>query len=203
MDDGVEVSIIIPALDEPGLEDLKKLIFIGMNVHYNISYELLIQDEIGLSNAVLTGIKKSKGNIIVVMDGDGSHNPFMIGRMIEYIKDYDVIIGSKYVEHGENYDTFIRRIISRSFCFITQIYLGLKIKDCMSGFVIAHSDLFKELSIVEGMDYKFGLELIARNKDSVFEYPIIFTKRTSGKSKANTLQAFRTIGLILRLKSLV
>ena len=194
------ISIIIPALNEPYLEELK--FHIGINLKDWYEYEVLIQEEKGLTNAILQGVKRAKGDVIVVMDGDGSHSPNYLCPMIEQVlfKDYDIVVGSRYVKNGRSSDSFARRLISRIYCFTAQNVLNVSIKDNMSGFIVARKKLFDELSIVKGNDYKFGLELIARNKHRVREYPILFDKRKMGKSKVNILQGLRTMWLVLKIE---
>jgi glycosyltransferase involved in cell wall biosynthesis len=65
------VSIIIPYKNEPYLNRLISEI----NNALTCSHEILVQTEPGLANAVICGTKKAKGNILVVLDGDGSHDP--------------------------------------------------------------------------------------------------------------------------------
>ena len=83
------VSIIIPIKNEPYIDTLI------YDIHHelkNIKHEIIVVDKSenrpniknaklivqksdGLGKAFLEGLKESKGNIIVLMDGDGSHDP--------------------------------------------------------------------------------------------------------------------------------
>ena len=53
----------------------------------------------GYGAAILTGIKKAKGDIIVTMDSDGQHNPEEIAKIIQPLLNdsADIVIGSRYL----------------------------------------------------------------------------------------------------------
>jgi glycosyltransferase involved in cell wall biosynthesis len=106
------ISIVIPCKEEPYLENL--LTNIKTVIHE--PYEVLIQTEKGLGYAVSQGIKRSKGNLIVILDGDGSHNPrsipFMTTYIDKYVNGYDIVVGSRY-NGGLTHDSFSRKIISQ------------------------------------------------------------------------------------------
>lgn len=65
--------MIIPVKPpEPYLSELKKQIRYAL---WDRSHEILLQFEKGLSNAVQAGVDRAQGNLVMVMDADGSHNP--------------------------------------------------------------------------------------------------------------------------------
>jgi len=67
------ITVIVPVkLPEPFLETLKEEIHEEL---YDVPHEILIQTEEGLRYAVRKDIEKARGEIIVVMDADGSHSP--------------------------------------------------------------------------------------------------------------------------------
>lgn len=90
------ISVVIPCKNEPYLRILVDLI------HSSLVYphEILVQTEPGLALAVLCGVRRAKGNVIVVLDADGSHNPQNLTKMIDLVQTYPIIIGSRYVEGG-------------------------------------------------------------------------------------------------------
>ena len=68
-----------------------------MNLHYVDVYP-----NQGLANAIRTGIEEvlkftQKGDIVVTLDADDSHNPHLIKRMAGLIKEgSDIVIASRY-----------------------------------------------------------------------------------------------------------
>ena len=192
------ISIIIPCKEEPYLEnlinDLEK-------IFSNYPYEVKVQTEKGLGYAVMCGIRNCKGNVIVILDSDGSHNPKYLPAMIKLSDDsYDIVIGSRYVAGGKSQDSFIRQIISRLFCWFSQILFDLKVKDCMSGFVIAKRSVFVKYPISNN-GFKVLLDILVRSKGRFkpTEYPIVFERRKMGKSKAGFMEATQTFMFMLRL----
>jgi dolichol-phosphate mannosyltransferase len=191
------ISIILPVKDEPYLPTLLS----ELQATIKQSYEVLIQTEKGLGYAVKCGIEKAQGEIIVIMDSDGSHPVSPLPVMIEYAKTYDVVIGSRY-KGGLTYDSLSRKIISRVYCKFAQTLFGLYIKDNMSGFIAAKKEVFQKYPI-ENQGYKFGLELLVKSKKDLraIEYPIVFSKRQMGKSKASAKEAWHTLVFMLKLKA--
>jgi dolichol-phosphate mannosyltransferase len=184
-------SIILPVKDEPYLPTLLS----QLN-----GYEVLVQREPGLANAVLHGVKLAHGEAIVILDADGSHNPKYISNMLKYLSVFDVVIGSRYVHGGGTEDYFLRMLLSRLFCKLARFILRIKINDCMSGFIVARREVFEQLNL-KPLGYKFGLEIIAKSKGKfkVAEYPVFFEKRKMGFSKTGFGQGLKTFAFILKL----
>jgi len=155
--------------------------------------------EKGLAYAVKCGCEKAKYPIIAVLDADGSHPPETLPNMIRKLYEgYDVVVGSRYVEGGANLDTRFRRWISLIYCYLAQKILNLKVKDSMSGYIVARKFCFKE-SLNYCLGLKFGLELLANPKYRIYEYPITFKKRKTGQSKSILKIGLQTLRLIMKL----
>lgn len=190
------ISIVIPSKDEPYLGRLVD------SIHRSVNYphEILIQREPGLGSAVLQGIRNSKGNVIAILDADGSHNPQNLNKMLSLLQTYQLVIGSRYIQGGSSKDSFLRRFLSLAFSKTARTLLNLKTNDPMSGFVIAKRQVFENVKL-QPIGYKFLLELLVKSKDSfkISEYPITFEKRKMGKSKTGVAEGVRIIELILVL----
>lgn len=192
-----KISVIIPAKDEPYLLQLVD------EIHQALAYEsheILVQSEQSLGYAVQCGLRKAKGEVVVIMDGDGSHNPKYIAPMLSYLNGKtDLVVGSRYFGHGRSEDSLIREITSRFFCLMARLLLKLHVKDVMSGFLVGKREAFR-FTFARG--YKFGLELIMENRNRVAEHPIVFEKRKMGRSKASPFEVLRILKLIVQLRSL-
>ena len=53
--------------------------------------------ERGLASAIYRGIREARGDVIVLMDSDGNHDPVLLPLMVRCVEDFDVVIGSRYV----------------------------------------------------------------------------------------------------------
>ena len=143
----------------------------------------------GLGEAIVSGIKYSKGEIVVVMDADNSHSPFDIPRLVKPILqyDYDMVIGSRYVKGGDisKWDKQRGRSSRISAAIMYPIF---GVRDANSGFFA-----FKK-SVVNGVklratSWKMMMEVLVKgNVSKKLEIPITFRDRMSGVSKNNIKQ---------------
>src|SRR2546427_4268717 len=62
----------------------------------------------GLATAFNRGIIESRGEIVGWMDADMSMPPRLLPQMIEKLKDYDIVIGSRYVEGAKDDRHYLR-----------------------------------------------------------------------------------------------
>jgi len=191
------ISVIIPVKNEPYLNFLLSDISLSLKG----PYETKIQTEQGLGNAVLCGVRSSVGDVIAVLDADGSHNPVYLPSMVKLLSEYDIVIGSRYVHGGSTEDYTLRMLISRLYCKVAKFLFNLKVNDPMSGFIVAKKSVFNSLTL-NPVGYKFGLEILVKSKGKfkVLEYPVNFEKRKMGLSKTGVGQGFKTLAFILKLR---
>jgi dolichol-phosphate mannosyltransferase len=91
----------------------------------------------GLGRAYIYGFKwalKRDYDAIVQMDADMSHDPMDIPQMAQYLDDFDMVIGSRYV-HGVSVVNWpIRRLImSYGANLYSRIATGMPLKDATGG----------------------------------------------------------------------
>ncbi len=142
--------------------------------------------KMGLSSAILAGVKSACGDVFVVMDSDMSHPPQTIPRMLEEMKHSkcDIVIASRYVRGGEVTGwPFKRKVISKGAIKIAQYSLGISVKDPMSGFFAFKPAIIKGIKF-DAIGYKMLLEMLVKTKGAkVKEIPYTFTNRRLGSSK--------------------
>ena len=126
---------------------------------------------------------------IIQMDADGSHQVTDLEKMMEWIGNADVLIGSRWIKDGQiaNWSKF-REYLSKSANAYANLLLSLRVKDTTSGFRIYTSALVKkmEISTVRSEGYCFQIEMTRRaisRGGSVAEIPITFIERAHGVSK--------------------
>ena len=217
----MQVSVLIPTKDEPYINTLIKELHQSLNSwrHEIIVIDkshtvpeiqdakLVIQESDGLGNAVLEGLEHAHGNIIVLMDGDGSHRPVDVPKLLEKIGEYDIVIGSRFISGGKTEDKTHRRIISWFFRMIANCILNLDVTDPMSGFSAVKRSVYESLNL-RPLGYKINMEIMFKGKKKgykVHEVPIIFLGRQAGKSKvgiswAGLAEGFRIIRYVFELK---
>jgi dolichol-phosphate mannosyltransferase len=148
----------------------------------------------GLASAIKYGITRSNGDIVVVMDTDFNHDPLMLPQLIEFLKYYDMVIGSRFVLGGGMQDRF-RYYCSVIYTIWLRFFLGIHIKDKLSGFFSMRKSTLLILdmdSIFFGYgDFFIRLLLKAQRKGfRILEVPTFYQLRKAGHSKTNFISIF-------------
>ena len=141
-----------------------------------------------LSLSCIDGFKRSKKKFILVMDGDGQHDPKFINTMVRTISknDLDIVVGSRELfsrkVQGLN---FFRKISSKILILFINLLFGNKTNDPMSGFFIFKREIFlKNKNKLFGKGYKILFDLITVDKKlKIKDIEINFLKRDKGYSK--------------------
>jgi dolichol-phosphate mannosyltransferase len=149
----------------------------------------------GLGTAITDGFKiflsaKQPPKYVFTMDADYSHNPQDIPKLLATMRECNcgIVIGSRYVKGGRIAGwPFTRKIISKTANLIARASLGLKLKDCTSGYR-CYSTKFLEETIgnLHSHTYEIQIETVRQaslRKFIVKETPILFVNRKRGKSK--------------------
>lgn len=158
----------------------------------------------GLSSAVIDGLKVAKGDIIVVLDADFQHPPGLLHTLLDEITNgSDLVIGSRYVSGGSiNGWTIWRKMVSKGATFLAHISLPntKKVKDPLSGYFIFKRSLVDGIRL-SGMGCKPLLEIMTRSKcKRIVEVPYMFETRRRGKSKLKLKDYTDFVKLLFNLK---
>src|SRR3989344_8386689 len=92
-------------------------------------------DEKGLASALARGVEEAKGSYVVWMDCDLGLPPEDVPKLLESLKEHDVVIGSRYAPGGKDNRTKTRALMSTIFNVYAQLVLGFQAKDYTSGFI--------------------------------------------------------------------
>ena len=168
----------------------------------------------GLGTAYIHGFKWALArdyDFIFEMDADFSHNPKDLVRIHEKLNDFDLVVGSRYVEGINVVNWPLSRIILSYFASIySRLITGMPIKDATSGFVGYRSKVLESINLESLVfnGYAFQIELKFKSyikKFRLTEIPIIFKDRVYGDSKMNGSIIFEAVfGLIsMKMKSLL
>jgi len=155
----------------------------------------------GLSQAVLDGARRARGDYLVCMDADLSHPPEVLPAMLAKLDGgADFVLGSRYVSGGTtSHDWgFLRWANSR---VATLLAMPLtSVRDPMSGFFAMRRSTFELGRDFNPVGYKIGLELIVKcGCERVVELPIHFEDRRFGKSKLTLHQQMLYLQHLRRL----
>ena len=132
----------------------------------------------GYGAAIRTALQKGKeqkADILVVIDGDGQHDPREIPRLVKPILDdgVDVVVGSRFLGETQKV-AFYRRLGQRALTAVTNVGSGHKLSDSQSGFRAYSSEALKVLNLTEsGMSVSSEIQFaIGKSGLKVAEVPI-------------------------------
>lgn len=153
---------------------------------------LLRERKMGLGSAYVAGFKyalQRDFDYIFEMDADFSHDPHEIPNFLEKIKEYDLVIGSRYIQ-GVNvvYWPLSRLILSYMANLYTRIITRLPVKDTTSGYKCYRRRVLESIDLnkISSDGYSFQIEMKFKAWKKGFrlcEIPIIFVDRFVGRSK--------------------
>jgi dolichol-phosphate mannosyltransferase len=162
--------------------------------------------ERGLASAIRRGLDEAHGDLLVVMDSDGNHDPALVPLMARCAEEFDVVIGSRYVLGGGMLTSAFRYWASYAFNVFIRLVLMLRIHDHLSGYLAFRRALLARLD-ADRIFYGYGdyairlLWQVVRGGGRVLEIPTIYRFRRGGESKTRFLAYFWTYtGSVLRLR---
>ena len=149
------------------------------------------KDARGLATAVRRGVEESAGDVIVVMDTDFNHQPEMIPQMIDFLRYYDIVTGSRFTVGG-GMEERGRYRLSFIFNFFCRLLLGTGLQDHLSGFFAVRRETLLQLDLDDIFDgygdyfIRMLVESLARGS-TILEVPVYYPARVHGESKTKFL----------------
>jgi dolichol-phosphate mannosyltransferase len=146
----------------------------------------------GLGEAYKAGFAwaKDKGyDVVVEMDADGSHAPEELHKLLDALREHDVVLGTRYVPGGSVHNWPLHRLLlSRGGNIYIRMALGMPFKDATGGYRAYKMGVLDKIDVatVASQGYSFQVELAWRAYKQgmrVAEVPITFTERELGASK--------------------
>ena len=157
---------------------------------------------IGNGAAVKTGIRRASGDLVVLMDGDGQHDPADIARLLEETDRYDLVVGAR---SGKGQASLGRRIANWCYNCLASYVAKFPIKDLTSGFRVFRRDtVMKYLYLFPNtFSYPTTSTLAYLRSGYTVKYIPIHVHRRVGRSKIKLLEdGARFILIILRITTL-
>lgn len=214
-----KISVIIPTKNEPAIKEViynikkalpKSEIVVVDNSTDNtpimakkMGVNVIYQSGSGFGDACIIGANKSKGDIIVFIDGDSTYDAFDILPMVELIKknQAEYVIGNRFnklkKDSMKNFNNFGNQLLS----WISNKLYSTNISDSQSGLRAITRRGFKKLYLTtRNFDFYTQMNVEAKNKNlSIKEIPIKYYPR-KGKSKLNPVSdGLVILGTTIRL----
>lgn len=164
--------------------------------------------ERGRGTAGIAGLRYAMNqdvDCVIEMDADLSHDPKQIPEFLEKMKDYDVVIGSRFVSGSRAARKPVRKLISDVARIYTQAFLGSRIRDWSGGYKCYTRDALRSLDFNDfrSQGYSIGMETLYRLTRKGFrctEIPIEFTDKRRGKSKFSATEILSYMITVLKLR---
>lgn len=163
----------------------------------------------GLGRSYIDGLQRAIAmpgiDIVFQMDADLSHNPEYLPALAAATRDFDIVIGSRYL-HGISVVNWpLHRIFLSTFAnrYIRAI-TRLAATDCTSGFRCWRRDALERIPIARMVSdgYAFLVEMLFeahRRGYRIGEVPIIFVERRQGQSKVSSTVLLESLIMPWRL----
>lgn len=149
--------------------------------------------KLGLGTAYLAGFRwgLDRGyDWLFEMDADFSHDPGHLPAFLAALADYDVVLGSRYLDGRVTVVNWpITRLLLSYFANVyARTITGLPLYDATGGFKAFHAEVLRNIALdrVESEGYSFQIEMSMRawkRGYRIGEIPIVFVDRTTGDSK--------------------
>ena len=156
----------------------------------------------GLASAFVEGVQASTAPYVAVLDADLQHDETLLPRMLAALESepIDIVVGSRYVEHGSIRDwsgsrARISSLATRLGCNV----LGIPVSDPLSGFFMIRREAFEaSLRNLSSIGFKILVDLFASSPKPlrVKEMPFEFRNRHAGESKFDAMIAIEYIMLL-------
>lgn len=203
-----DATIII--VDDSSIDENKKLTEMTKNKKDVILISRLKKS--GRGSAVIEGfrevLKDKNIKYIFEMDSDLAHDPEECARFIKKLseKNYDLIIGSRYLPGGRIKNIAKNRtILSRVINIFLRYWLGIHVSDFTSGFRLYSRDAVKYLTQTKIKAKGFitlseVLYKLYRKGFDISEVPITWNFRKYGKSNVNSSELFNSLYFVLKMR---
>jgi len=206
------VSVVIPTLNEAGnileavttiykeLDYPKEIIVVDGNstdgtqdiVRETNFCRLITEPRRGYGRALKTGMENAKGNVIVMVDGDGTYEVRHIGRMLDKMvqEDADMVLATRMYDPNKAMG-FLNFLGNKVITFTYDFFYSQFLSDTQSGFRAISREKLDSVQFKE-TDMPFATEMLirfAREGYNMVEIPTTYKPRTYGKTKLKPFQS--------------
>jgi dolichol-phosphate mannosyltransferase len=180
----------------------------GLAQKYSEVFIIHRPGKLGLGTAYITGFRYALENnydFMFTMDADFSHQPKYLIDLGEKAKQYDFVIGSRYIKDGRIKNWPLHRLIlSRGANIYVRVVTGLPISDSTGGFNCYRKEALEKIDLdtIISDGYAFQIEIkyrLWKKRLSIKEVPITFIDRANGTSKISKKIIFQAFFLVWKL----
>jgi len=158
----------------------------------------------GKGAAIKSGLKRTLNSgyaVIILIDGDGQHDPDHIPLLASSINECDMVIGSRFRDGNPDNMPTHRRLSNKITTALIRYVTGYTITDSQSGFRALSKDSSKLFLDIKYDDYVYESEMLyiaSKNNIKIKEAPIPSSYGPE-KSYVSTIHVLRYIFFIVKL----
>lgn len=216
-----KISVVIPTLNEfenikevfPNIpEFIDEIVVVDGNSidgtreeikKFRKDVQIIIENPSGKGAAMKTGFEKATGDLIIIMDADGSHNPGEFKALLEPILDgYDVSNGSRLLPGGGSDDfTPFRRLGNKIFVTMVNIMYGSNYTDLCYGYRAFKKEALEKIQCCSnGFEIETEQSILMKKAGlRVKEVPSFESRRKNGNSNLRTFRdGYRILNVIVK-----
>jgi glycosyltransferase involved in cell wall biosynthesis len=192
LNDAFEVIVVNDGSDDASAEKARRAGARVVSHPYNM----------GNGASIKTGIRHARGQIMVMMDGDGQHDPADIPRLLEKIGPYDMAVGAR----SKNSQTRVYRDLANwGYNSLASYVCSYPIEDLTSGFRAVKASIARTFVSLLPNTFSYPTTLtisVLRSGFSIAYVPIDTSYRV-GKSKIRLLRdGTRFLLIIMKIATL-
>jgi glycosyltransferase involved in cell wall biosynthesis len=214
------VSLVIPVRNEARniawvleqiADDVSEIILVDGNSSdatlitarsYRPDIRVVPQEGVGKGSALRTGFLAAAGDIIVMMDADGSMAPQEIRHYLHFLTNgYDFVKGSRFIVGGGSLDiTTFRRLGNRFLLAVFNTLYDADLTDLCYGFCAFHRR-YLELLALSATGFEIEAEMTVRAMQAglrIAEVPSLEMPRRAGRSNLHAIRdGWRVLNTVL------
>jgi glycosyltransferase involved in cell wall biosynthesis len=206
------VSVVIPTFREE--KNIEKVIRGVKHQLQDYNYEIIVVDDVrskdktaqiarslgaqvmfdnvGKGAALMKGLRSAKGDVLISMDADLSHEPKELRLLIDAIDiGYDICTGSRFIIGGGSEDIPPLRVFgNKFFVFLVNLIFHSNYTDMCYGYRSFRKGVFERLGLEEkgfGIEAEINIKAIKKHF-KVVEVPSTEKKRAAGEGKLRTFR---------------
>lgn len=164
---------------------------------------VVAQQRTGKGDALRAGFQAATGDVIVMIDADGSMSPQEIPHFLHFLANgYDFVKGSRFMGGGDSLDiTRLRRLGNRALLLLTNALYDAHLTDLCYGFCAFHRRYLTFLDLTTpGFEIETQMTICALQAGlRVAEVPSLEMPRRHGRSNLRTFRdGTRVLRTVLR-----
>jgi len=148
---------------------------------------VVFEEKRGYGSALIRGINESKGDVLVLMDCDGTYSFEDVRKMLHYMEEHsiDFLHGCRLPIEDKNAMSLINNMCNRLTTRMINFLFNLNIKDFQSGLIVFKRELWNSIAFKnKGMEFSQNIKIYSHlHKGSRCAERKIDYKPRIGKSK--------------------